>query len=132
MDSRILGYTLLRVVMGINMFMHGAVRLFGDYTGFANGVVKEFSGTFLAEPLLFSVGYGIPILETIIGLGLLVGLFTKTVLVLSGGLMATLVVGMSLLKNWGTVGSQMTYVVIFALLLFALDYNEISLDGLYR
>jgi hypothetical protein len=46
--------------------------------------------------------------------------------------MATLVFGMSLLKNWGTVGTQMVYVVIFSILLFAHEHNRYSLDRMVR
>jgi thiosulfate dehydrogenase [quinone] large subunit len=48
---------------------------------------------------------------------------------LAGGvLMATLVFGTCLQQNWGSAGNQMVYTVLFALLLFGLDYNDLSLD----
>lgn len=56
MTHRALGYALLRFVLGVNFLMHGAVRVFGDYTGFARGVVGEFSCTILPEVMVRLVG----------------------------------------------------------------------------
>ena len=132
MNHRALGYALLRFVLGINFFMHGAVRVFGDYAGFAQGVAGEFSGTILPEAMVQLVGWGIPPVELAIGVALILGLFTRTALVAGGVLMGVLVFGMSLLQNWGTVADQMLYTLLFALLLFALKNNRLSLDRLFR
>lgn len=131
MSNKVIAYTILRIVMGINMFMHGAVRFFGDYAGFANGVVNNFSGTVLPEVLVRLVGWSIPPVELIIGLSLILGLFTAFFLVISGVLMATLVFGMSLLQNWGTVADQMLYTLLFSALLFGLEYNQFSIDNIF-
>lgn len=131
-NHKIAGYTILRIVLGLNMLMHGAVRLFGDYTGFAEGVLKEFSGTVLPEILVKAVGWGIPPVEFLIGLALILGLFTGTALIAGGLLMSVLVFGMSLLKSWGTVGNQMVYVLLFSLLLFGMKYNRFSIDNLMK
>lgn len=131
MDHRALGYALLRFVLGINFFMHGAVRVFGDYAGFAQGVVGEFSGSVLPEAMVRLVGWGIPPVELAVGVALILGLFTRTALVAGGLLMGVLVFGMGLLQNWGTVADQMLYTLLFALLLFELEYNRLALDRLF-
>lgn len=128
MPNRPLGYALLRVVTGINMLLHGGIRILGGYSQFVKWVHKEFQATFLPEVLLTLVGYGIPVVEVLIGCSLVVGFMTLWGLVLSGFLMGTLVFGMCLLQNWGTVADQMIYTAVFAALLFGLEYNRFSLD----
>lgn len=70
-------------------------------------------------------------MELAVGAALILGLFTRTALVVGGLLMGVLVLGMSLLQNWGTVADQMLYTLLFALLLFGLEYNRLSLDWLF-
>ncbi|MFB6356201.1 MAG: MauE/DoxX family redox-associated membrane protein [bacterium] len=121
---------MLRVVMGINMFTHGAVRLFGDYSGFVGWVEKTFSGTILPGILVTGVGWAIPPIEFVIGILLVTGTLTFSALLASGGLMSVLVFGMCLKQNWGTVADQMIYTGLFSALLFGLRFNECSVDGL--
>lgn len=130
MNAKVGAYTILRVTMGINMIMHGAVRIFGDYTGFVSWVTNEFSGTILPGGLIYLIGWAIPPVEFLIGISLFLGLFTTVGLVVAGIHMAILVFGMSLISNWGTVANQMLYVFAFSALLFGIEYNRFSLDTL--
>lgn len=119
---------MLRIVTGLSMLVHGSVRVCGSYGGFVQWIHGQFSRTFLPESLLTMVGYGIPLVEIVIGLSLIGGLLTFYGLILSGLLMSVLVFGMCLLQNWSTVADQMIYTFIFAALLFGLEYNHFSLD----
>lgn len=98
--------------------MHGAVRVFGDYSGFANGMADNFSETFLPGFSVRLLGYAIPILELIIGIILITGFKLKAGLVIGFLLMATLIFGMCLLQEWGVVGSQMIYAIALFLILY--------------
>lgn len=42
MSNKKLALFLFRVVVGVNFFMHRAVRILGDYSGFASGLVSDF------------------------------------------------------------------------------------------
>lgn len=118
MSNKKLAIFLLRFVTGINFLMHGAVRVLGDYSGFANGMVDNFSETFLPAFSVRLLGYAIPIVELIIGAILITGFQLKIGLIISFLLMATLIFGMSLLQEWGVVGSQMVYAVALFLILY--------------
>ena len=118
MSNKKLAVFLLRFVTGINFLMHGAVRVFGDYSGFADGMANNFSETFLPAFSVRLLGYAIPIVELLIGLILITGFQLKIGLIIGFLLMATLVFGMCLLQEWGVVGSQMIYVICLFLILY--------------
>ena len=115
MSNKKLAVLLLRIVTGINFFMHGAVRVLGDYSGFANGMVDDFSDTFLLPFSVRLLAYAIPIIELIIGVKLRLGL------VLGFLLIGVLIFGMSLRQEWGVVGSQMIYALSLFFILYFHD-----------
>lgn len=125
-----LAYVVLRLILGVNMAMHGAVRIFGDYSGFAAGLIDTFRETVLPGFLLTPFAYGLPAIEFVIGVLLLLGLWTRAALVAGGALIGVLVFGSSLLQNWGTVGTQMIYALTFYVLLFHIGHNRFALDML--
>ena len=121
MSNKKLAVFLLRLFTGINFLMHGAVRVFGDYSGFADGMVNDFSDTFLPAFSVRLLGYAIPIIELIVGVILITGFQLKIGLVIGFLLIATLIFGMSLLQEWGVVGSQMIYALALFLILYFQD-----------
>jgi thiosulfate dehydrogenase [quinone] large subunit len=125
-----LAYVVLRLILGVNLAMHGLVRLFGDYAGFAEGIIDTFRDTVLPGLLLAPFAYGLPVIELLLGVLLLLGLWTRTTLVAGGALIGVLVFGSSLLQNWGTVGTQMIYALTFYVLLFHVRHNRFALDAL--
>ncbi len=118
MSNKKLAVLLLRFVTGVNYLMHGAVRVFGDYSGFANAMADDFSGTFLPAFSVRLLGYAIPVAELIIGVILIVGYQLRLGLIAAFLLMAVLIFGMSLLQQWGVVGTQMIYVLALFLILY--------------
>lgn len=118
MSNKKLAVLLLRFVTGINFLMHGAVRVFGDYSGFADGMVNDFSDTALPAFSVRLLGYAIPIIELIIGVILITGFKLRIGLIIGFLLMAILIFGMSLLQQWGVVGSQMIYTLALFFILY--------------
>jgi len=53
----------------------------------------------------------------IFGLLILLGIFTRFSLFIMGLFMSTLILGMCLQQQWGTVGTQMIYIIVLFLLL---------------
>ena len=47
MNDKVLGYTLFRLFMAINMFWHGAVRVGASYGAFVEATVNQFAETWL-------------------------------------------------------------------------------------
>jgi thiosulfate dehydrogenase (quinone) large subunit len=125
--DRRLAYLLLRLTFGINMLLHGAVRL-PALGVFAAGMVQKFADTPLPAMAVRLFGLLLPFLETAIGLLLIVGLWTRWTLIAGGLLIATLVFGTALRSEWETLGIQMLYAIIYYLLLAGRTSDYFSLD----
>lgn len=120
-------YVALRLALGLNMFLHGATRI-PDLGGFASGIVGEFKGTILPAAFVEAFATVLPFLEATVGLLLLLGLFRKQALLLGVAIMLCLIFGTGLQQNWGTIATQMHYVIYFGLLLVFLSYDRYALD----
>lgn len=120
-------YVALRLALGLNMFLHGATRL-PNLGGFADGIVGEFEGTILPPAFVEVFATVLPFLEAAVGLSLLLGLFRVPGLLLGVAVMLSLLFGTGLQQNWGTIATQMHYVLWFALLLVFLPYDRWALD----
>jgi thiosulfate dehydrogenase (quinone) large subunit len=124
-----LAHGLARVALGLNIAMHGYGRL-PNLAGFANGMVKQFAGTFLPGPLVYITGFGIAIGEAVVGTLVFLGLCCRPALVIGTLLMMLLIFGSTLIQQWEIVSVQMIYVAFYAGLLATARYDRFSLDGL--
>lgn len=111
--------------------MHGLVRLPG-LAGFAGGMVKQFQGTILPVWFVYSFGCVLPFIEGLIGLALILGLFTRWTLAGASLVMSILIFGSSLRSDWTIVGLQMIYILAFFVALFLLEHNDYSVDRMVR
>src|SRR6266403_1049430 len=127
--DRRLAFAFLRFTLGLNILMHGAVRV-PIVSAFVGGMVKEFAKTPLPAVAVKAFASSLPFAEGLVGLFVLVGLWTRSALLLGAFIMAALVFGTALLGDWNTLAIQMLYVVIYAALLAFRKYNDYSLDGL--
>ncbi len=87
-----LAHGLARVALGLNIAMHGYTRL-PNLPGFANGMVKQFAGTFLPGQLVYVTGLAIAIGDGAIGILLFFGLLCRPALVIGTLLMLLLIFG---------------------------------------
>ena len=124
-------YTLLRIALGLNIFMHGFTRLHAGSKLFRESVQKEFADSILPAKLVGAFGIIIVPLEAAIGGFLLLGIFTEYTIVTGSVLMLILIFGKSLKSDWQTVSFQMIYVAFYAALAFLRSYNDFSLDKLF-
>ncbi|AIZ41348.1 DoxX family protein [Cellulophaga baltica] len=122
-----LGYVLARIAIGVSMFGHGLVRL-PKLEGFKNFMVQNFENSMVPEFLVTPFAYTLPILEFMVGILLIIGLFTRQALVLGAILMIMLVFGSTMIENWGIIDSQLIHAFIFIGLLLVINYNYWSLD----
>jgi thiosulfate dehydrogenase (quinone) large subunit len=127
--DRRLAYLLLRLTLGVNILLHGAVRL-PALGAFAEEMVQQFAGTPLPAVAVRLFGLLLPFLETVIGLLLIVGLWTRGALVTGALLIAALVFGTALRSDWQTLNIQMLYAIIYCLLLAGRTYDYFSLGTL--
>lgn len=117
-----LAFFVARVALGINFLFHGVARL-GKVSQFAEGVASGFEETIFPQALAYGFGLLIPYLELFFGLFILAGLFTRLSLFVMGLFMSTLIMGMCLQEQWGTVGTQMIYIIVIFLLLQNEEHN---------
>lgn len=127
--DRKLAYLVLRFTLGLSILMHGLVRL-PHLTAFADATVKLFVATPLPAILVRLFALTLVFLETAVGLLLVLGLWTRTALLLGALLMAFLIFGTALRSDWSTLAIQLFYAFLYATLLAAREYNSYSVDAL--
>ena len=127
-------YLLLRVLTGLDFFMHGFARIFtgSHLSGFAQGMVKSMATTPLPPAFTLATGYAIPCVELLIGTLLLLGIATRAALTLAFLLMLVLMFGVTLKQDWATAGNQLIYGIVLAILLFARERYDIARPSLFR
>jgi thiosulfate dehydrogenase [quinone] large subunit len=124
-----LAYSLLRFVLGVNIFMHGISRIDAGVSVFAGSLLPEFQKTPLPISAVYAFGVVLPYAETVLGALLLPGLCTRYACILGMMLLATLTFGSALHQDWNAAGIQLIYALVYAVLLGLREHNLISLDG---
>ena len=127
-------YLLLRLITGLDFFMHGFARIFtGTHlSGFAQGMVKSMASTPLPASLALASGYTIPCIELLIGTLLLLGLFTRAALTLALLLMLVLLFGIGLKQDWNVASQQLLYGLVLSILLYGRHHYDLSWPEVLR
>jgi thiosulfate dehydrogenase [quinone] large subunit len=125
-----LPYALLRIALGLNISMHGIIRWAAGLRSFAESLLPMFQKTPLPPWSVYSFGYLLPIVEAIIGACVLFGFQTRRALISGSVLMLFLTFGSTLRQDWPTVGIQLTYSVVYSLLLAGIRFNSYGVDRL--
>jgi thiosulfate dehydrogenase [quinone] large subunit len=128
MNDKQLAYLLFRFFMGVNMFMHGAVRLGDNYGKFISWVQGLYIETWLPTWLVTLEARMIPGVEVAIGVLLLLGYQTRWAIAAGMILMTTLLCGMVILEDWELVSRHLIYALSFYVLLHNLEFNTFALD----
>jgi thiosulfate dehydrogenase (quinone) large subunit len=128
-DDRALARALLRLTLGINLLVHGLVRI-PKLSGFAAGLARDFEPTILPGGLVHAFGLALPFVETVLGGLLAVGLFQRAALALGALMIAALVFGTALLQHWDIVTQQMVYSLVYAALLATRSWDRWSVDSI--
>ncbi len=117
LTNKHLAFLCARLAFGISFMTHGMVRL-PKLNGFAHGISERFADTFLAGFPSLSVGYVIPIVETLAGLAIVLGgRFVRWGLVAGILLMGALMFGTCVLEKWSLLVSQLVHLAVFYMLL---------------
>lgn len=131
--DKALAFALLRVAIGVNFAGHGFIRLFKIGLGqFANSAANNLSKSPLPHGLSVGFLHLVPIVEAIVGVLLILGLFTRCALIVASVLMIALTIGVTSNQQWDTAGTQLLYSLVLFVLLFCAEYDEFSLDRLLR
>ena len=127
-SSQQLSFLVARLAVGMSMFGHGLVRL-PKLHGFSDWMVGQFQKSMLPDIIVVPFSYILPIAEFLVGIGLLLGLFTKEALLGGALVMIALIFGSSMIEEWGSIPSQLIHAAFFSILLiFQKDYNSYAVD----
>lgn len=126
------GYVVLRVTLGLNICLHGAVRWTKGLHSFAESLVTLFAKAPLPSWAVYDFGYALPILEALVGAAVLLGIRSRRALLAGAILMLVLMFGSSLREDWATVGIQLTYSVVYCILIAAVRFDGFGIDRLKR
>jgi thiosulfate dehydrogenase [quinone] large subunit len=131
MKHRETAYALLRVIFGMVFVTTGAVKFIGGLSGFVGGMNQAFLGK-LPAAMVTPFAYAIPFSEVTVGVLILLGLFTRVGLIISGLLLIGLTFGVVVLSDSATVAHNLQYGLINFVLLWLVDLNRYSIDGLWQ
>jgi thiosulfate dehydrogenase [quinone] large subunit len=129
MNNRTLAYALTRIAYGVVFLFYGIGKFQGGLGNFVGGLNQQFSGK-LPAVMVMPFGYFIPFAETISGALIVLGLFTRLGLTLSGVLLIGLVFGLAVSGQAQIVSHTLPYVLLNFVLLWFVDFNSISIDSL--
>src|SRR5205085_9890981 len=102
MNNRTLAYALTRIAYGITFLFYGIGKFRGGLSNFVGGMNQQFSGK-LPAAMVMPFAYFIPFAETISGALIVLGLFSRVGLTLSGILIICLVLRLVFLAHVPTV-----------------------------
>lgn len=129
-DHKAIAYALMRLALGMNIFGHGFFRILSGVGNFANGMAQGMDKGPLPHALSLSFGYCIPWIELTLGALIILGLFTRFALAAGAFMMVALTFGTTSVQNWNGAGTQLMYSFIFFAMLWLVEANSISADGL--
>jgi thiosulfate dehydrogenase (quinone) large subunit len=76
-NDKSLAYALLRIAFGVNFAGHGLIRIYNRAGGFALTTTEHLAKSPIPHDLVYSFSYAIPFLEAVLGLTLILGVFTR-------------------------------------------------------
>lgn len=123
-----IAFALFRVTLGLDIFLHGAMRFVTGVGTWEATQSKLFEGTLLPMALVHGFLLTLPVLEIIIGAMTLLGLYTRFALVAGAIMILSLVFGTAMRQDWTTVGLQLLYAVYYFLLISRLEDNWLAID----
>lgn len=123
------GYLVMRLMLGLNLFMHGVIRYINGIDVWLEPMAETFVGTILPMPLVVATLYIIPAAEVVLGFLLLVGLFTRSALLASVVLFLVLHFGHGVRQIWSNMHLVMHYSVYFWIMFVLIRYNWLALDN---
>ncbi|GAB4022397.1 DoxX family protein [Spirosoma koreense] len=124
MNTSQLAQLVMRIGLGINMLMHGLVRI-PKLSAFVAKTSAGFAQTILPTLLTKAFLYTLPFVELTSGLLILLGgQFGKWGYFIGGLTIGALLFGTTLKEDWTGAGNQLIYVIAFYLALRGLDTSS--------
>jgi thiosulfate dehydrogenase [quinone] large subunit len=130
--NTMVAYAILRLAFGANILLHGLSRLLNGRAAFLAYLTHYFEHAHLIPQSMLPIfGAVLPWVETIVGVLLVLGLFSRFTLIFGALVMTVLVIGTNLAQDWLVAGLQLPYCFIYYCLLVHIDENSISLDSIF-
>ena len=127
-----LAYAIFRLTFGVNICFRGVARIFVlGLDTFGAGMMKQFSATSFPPFFINTFAHTLPWIETALGIMIILGLKTRLALIIGGLMMTSLTFGTMFLQDFNLAWLQLTYAIVFFLLLATRSWNVISLDGMW-
>lgn len=130
--DRNLAYAFLRVLLGVNIGLHGISRIYAGAGAFAGELVGQFAKTPLPSHLVYFFGLSLPFAEGAIGILVLFGCCSRFAYCTGFLVMIALTFGSALRQDWTAAGWQLLYGFAYAALLSFREYNLYSADGMWK
>ena len=130
-SGRVLGYTTLRLGVGMSMLVHGLGRL-PHISAFIEATVKLFAGSPLPPIAVAAFARIAPPIESAICLLVLFGFATRFGLTIGGLWMVLLIFGSTLIEKYDVIGIQLIYSLIFFHLMQRLEQNGETKSPLFK
>jgi len=125
-----IAYAILRLTLGVNIGLRGLVRIAHGPAAFAQGLVKQMEATILPPAAVYAFASTLVWVESAVGLLLILGLQTRPALFVGGLMMTALTFGTMQIENFQNAWLQLTYALVFFVVLAFRSWNRISLDAL--
>ena len=75
---------LTRLFVGVIFLVAGVSKVIGGYMGFVDTLTSMFAGTWLPQVVVSPVAYALPAVEILLGIVLLIGVWSDKFLLVSG------------------------------------------------
>jgi thiosulfate dehydrogenase [quinone] large subunit len=124
-----IAYALFRLTLGLDIFLHGAMRFVTGVGAWEANQARAFENTILPMPLVHGFLLTLPALEVLIGAMTIVGYYTRVALIAGAIMIFALVFGTGMRQDWTTVGSQMLYAAYYFLLIARYEDNWLAVDN---
>jgi thiosulfate dehydrogenase (quinone) large subunit len=128
-SDRSIAYAILRLTLGVNIGLRGMVRIAHGQAAFAQGIVKQMEVTILPPSLVYAFAASLIWVESAVGILLILGLQTRLALIVGGLMMTLLTFGTMQIENFQNAWLQLTYALVFFVVLAFRSWNLISLDA---
>ncbi len=128
LTDRKLAYLFTRIILGMNIFIHGLTRIQHGVQAFGHQLVPMFAQTPLPSSAVYLFSISLPWAELLVGALLLLGWQMRYVCSVGMLMIVALTFGSSLRQDWNAASMQLMYALFYGLLLTFRQYNVLSLD----
>ncbi len=119
---------ILRLPVGI-LFLVGGVGKFRGFEKFSDALHQQFDRTFLAGAVLLAFIHLLPFVEVVLGVTLVLGVFTRYALIGASATLIVLFFGKALVGDGVTCAQIMIYLFVTVFALRCCSTNLFSLDS---